>query len=449
MLNGEACLVSQVEDGLLREVADYACTNRQVARGLSYYLTDYPTTASVLATGGSLLDLRGRSRRRCRRALRAPRDGDAGGPARSDRGRGTRLGPDRGLRHEDRASFPGWSGTWPRSRPHRWAPSSPASSTRSGAAAPLRRDSGRHSPTRSKPRMRAPAATPKRSSGSRSPLRPSSSSSSTRFATWSSAPSSTTSGRCGVPESILNKPGPLTRREWEIMKTHPEVGEHILQPIQSLQAILPVVRHHHERWDGSGYPDGLAGRAIPLGARIVAVCDAYRAMSEDPPCPRVTFRGGMRGPSSSAVRAGNSTRTAWPPFSERSTGETTLRLSSLCGRPARRLPRRAGDSERFRPGVAGLFSRSALALRAGPPAALVRASRIDAVAECENGPTASTKTTMKKAPIGTECLPSLISTTPGIVHVDHGTRSLARNRIAPSGRSQGRRTKRAAFRGAA
>ena len=64
------------------------------------------------------------------------------------------------------------------------------------------------------------------------------------------------------------------------------LGEHILRPIQSMKPILPIVRHHHERWDGTGYPDGLAGRAIPLGARIVAVCDAYRAMSEDRPYRR-------------------------------------------------------------------------------------------------------------------------------------------------------------------
>jgi putative nucleotidyltransferase with HDIG domain len=90
-------------------------------------------------------------------------------------------------------------------------------------------------------------------------------------------------GKVRVPESILNKPGPLTEKEWAVMKTHPEIGEHILRPIQSLHAILPIVRHHHERWDGTGYPDGLSGRAIPLGARIVAVCDAYRAMTEDRP----------------------------------------------------------------------------------------------------------------------------------------------------------------------
>ena len=90
-------------------------------------------------------------------------------------------------------------------------------------------------------------------------------------------------GKVRVPEAILNKRGALTEEEWEVMRTHPVVGEQIIRPIQSLQSILPIVRHHHERWDGSGYPDGLAGSAIPLGARIVAVCDAYRAMTEDRP----------------------------------------------------------------------------------------------------------------------------------------------------------------------
>jgi putative nucleotidyltransferase with HDIG domain len=90
-------------------------------------------------------------------------------------------------------------------------------------------------------------------------------------------------GKVRVPESILNKPGPLDDTEWEIMRAHPEVGERILQPITSLTPVLPIVRHHHERWDGDGYPDGLAERSIPVGARIVAVCDAYRAMTENRP----------------------------------------------------------------------------------------------------------------------------------------------------------------------
>ena len=87
-------------------------------------------------------------------------------------------------------------------------------------------------------------------------------------------------GKLRVPESILNKPGPLTDEEWEVMRAHPEAGEQILCPISSLQAVLPLVRSHHERWDGRGYPDGLAGPAIPIGARIVSVCDAFRAMVE-------------------------------------------------------------------------------------------------------------------------------------------------------------------------
>ena len=117
------------------------------------------------------------------------------GPARPDRGRGTRLGPDRGLRHETpRLLGPGAASG--RGRGH--AGELPGLLRARGARSTSRTARlSRHSPTRSKPRMRARAATPKRSSGWRSPLRPSSSSSSTRFATWSSAPCSTTSARCG------------------------------------------------------------------------------------------------------------------------------------------------------------------------------------------------------------------------------------------------------------
>jgi HD-GYP domain-containing protein (c-di-GMP phosphodiesterase class II) len=90
-------------------------------------------------------------------------------------------------------------------------------------------------------------------------------------------------GKIRLPDSILNKPGPLTPAEWELVHEHPAAGEALLKPIASLTGALPIVRSHHERWDGSGYPDGLAGDAIPLGARIVAVCDAYCAMSERRP----------------------------------------------------------------------------------------------------------------------------------------------------------------------
>ena len=90
-------------------------------------------------------------------------------------------------------------------------------------------------------------------------------------------------GKIGVSDAILRKPGPLSEREWIVMRAHPVIGEHMLSGIDFLAPALPVVRHHHERWDGRGYPDGLSGDAIPIGARIVAVCDAFDAMTSDRP----------------------------------------------------------------------------------------------------------------------------------------------------------------------
>ncbi len=88
-------------------------------------------------------------------------------------------------------------------------------------------------------------------------------------------------GKIGIPESILTKPGPLDEAEWELMRRHPEIGERICAPLDAGAAFLPIIRHHHERWDGRGYPDRLAGEAIPLGARIVSVADAFDAMTHD------------------------------------------------------------------------------------------------------------------------------------------------------------------------
>ncbi len=88
-------------------------------------------------------------------------------------------------------------------------------------------------------------------------------------------------GKIGIPEAILAKPGPLDQDEWELMRRHPEIGERICGPLGDGVGCLPIIRHHHERWDGRGYPDRLAGEAIPLGARIVAVADAFDAMTHD------------------------------------------------------------------------------------------------------------------------------------------------------------------------
>jgi diguanylate cyclase (GGDEF)-like protein len=93
-------------------------------------------------------------------------------------------------------------------------------------------------------------------------------------------------GKIAIPDAILNKPGPLTEAEFDMVRRHPEVGEQILAPVPFLAAVRRIVRHDHERWDGEGYPDGLRGDAIPLGARIVFVVDAYHAMCSDRPYRR-------------------------------------------------------------------------------------------------------------------------------------------------------------------
>jgi hypothetical protein len=93
-------------------------------------------------------------------------------------------------------------------------------------------------------------------------------------------------GKIGTPNEILHKPGPLTDEEWEVMRDHPVVGERILRTVPGLERVARAVRHEHERWDGGGYPDGLAGEEIPLASRIVLVCDAYHAMTSDRPYRR-------------------------------------------------------------------------------------------------------------------------------------------------------------------
>lgn len=96
-------------------------------------------------------------------------------------------------------------------------------------------------------------------------------------------------GKIGIPESILLKPSRLTAEEYEVIKRHSVSGAHIIESIPFLRSLVAIVRHHHEQWDGSGYPDGLAGPQIPLLARVLAVADAFDAMTSDRP-----YRPGMR-----------------------------------------------------------------------------------------------------------------------------------------------------------
>jgi len=90
-------------------------------------------------------------------------------------------------------------------------------------------------------------------------------------------------GKIGVRGYILNNPNGLTTSEYDQIKKHSIIGENIIQPIELLQPIRPLIRHHHEWYNGKGYPDGLSGENIPLGARILTVADAYDAMKSDRP----------------------------------------------------------------------------------------------------------------------------------------------------------------------
>jgi putative two-component system response regulator len=90
-------------------------------------------------------------------------------------------------------------------------------------------------------------------------------------------------GKIAVPDAILLKPGRLTAEEWTLIKEHPVVGERICAPLKSFRMVLPIIRHHHEKFDGSGYPDGLRGEAIPVTARVLQVVDVYDALTTERP----------------------------------------------------------------------------------------------------------------------------------------------------------------------
>jgi putative nucleotidyltransferase with HDIG domain len=88
-------------------------------------------------------------------------------------------------------------------------------------------------------------------------------------------------GKVGIPETILNKSGPLDASEWETMKTHTDLGDKILEPLQAMGRIREMIRHHHEFFDGTGYPDHLEGEHIPRGARVIAIADAYDTITSE------------------------------------------------------------------------------------------------------------------------------------------------------------------------
>ncbi len=90
-------------------------------------------------------------------------------------------------------------------------------------------------------------------------------------------------GKIAIPDAILHKPGPLNHAEWQTMRRHPLHSEQIIREVPALSHLAPAIRAEHERFDGHGYPDGLAGKAIPLASRITLVCDAYHTMTSHRP----------------------------------------------------------------------------------------------------------------------------------------------------------------------
>ncbi len=98
-------------------------------------------------------------------------------------------------------------------------------------------------------------------------------------------------GKVGVPDAVLQKAGPLDPEEWEVMRRHTTVGEGLVAPLEGLELVTPIIRHHHERWDGSGYPDGLVGEDIPLLARVFQVVDIYDALVSERPYKRALSMG--------------------------------------------------------------------------------------------------------------------------------------------------------------
>jgi HD-GYP domain-containing protein (c-di-GMP phosphodiesterase class II) len=95
-------------------------------------------------------------------------------------------------------------------------------------------------------------------------------------------------GKLGIPPEILDKPARLTEEEFAIIRQHPEIGARILQPVTAYASVIPMVLHHHEKWDGSGYPQGLAGNEIPFTARLLSVPDVFDAVTSERP-----YRSGM------------------------------------------------------------------------------------------------------------------------------------------------------------
>ncbi|MEO8689518.1 MAG: HD domain-containing phosphohydrolase [Solirubrobacteraceae bacterium] len=143
-------------------------------------------------------------------------------------------------------------------------------------------------------------------------------------------------GKIGVPDRVLHKPGRLDEGEWALMHQHPAIGERILRPLAGFDSVATAVRHAHESWDGRGYPDGLAGEAIPLASRIVLACDAWHALVSDRP-----YRKALAVPEARAELE----RCAGTQFDPRVVAALLGSLDAEDDAPALALPAHAGEDE--------------------------------------------------------------------------------------------------------
>ena len=158
-------------------------------------------------------------------------------------------------------------------------------------------------------------------------------------------------GKIGVPDHVLHKRGPLDEEEWQLMREHPVIGERILRPLPGLAGVATAVRHEHERWDGTGYPDGRAADEIPLASRIVLACDTYSALVSDRPyrdrARRGRGEGGAPPPRRDAVRPGCRPRAARerrrqrqrPRWAREAGAEASALVAAPAAGEARRLER--------------------------------------------------------------------------------------------------------------
>lgn len=130
-------------------------------------------------------------------------------------------------------------------------------------------------------------------------------------------------GKVGVPDAVLGKAGPLDAEEWKLMQLHTTIGEEVVRPLEGLELVRPIIRNHHERWNGSGYPDGLAGDSIPLLARVFQIVDIFDALVSERP-----YKAAMAPDAALVVMRGEAGSTCDPELYQAFAGDSALHVAA-------------------------------------------------------------------------------------------------------------------------